>query len=269
VDHAPDARVAWPDSLELGPFQVLEAGLLPPAAQGELTRSTAVLVLTAFELGDLEIPSFEVEVVGPGEGITTLDTNPFGIRVESVGLDESGDIRELKGPLWIPVNAGRVALWGLALLAAGVLAWLLYRRLRRRQAPEDFRGSGPALPYRPPHEVALEALAELESSPLLERGEVKEYHIRVSDILRSYVEGRWQVPALEMTTRDITSGLTREGVAVSVVDEFRRFLDRCDMVKFAKHRPDDDSSLEVLSVGRRLVEETASAGPAAFTEEDL
>jgi hypothetical protein len=260
VDHDPDAQVAWPDSLDLGPFELLDAQLLPPTPLGEHTRSGAILALAAFELGELEIPSFPVEIVGPGGESTTLNTNRFVILVESVGLDEGGDIRGLRGPLWIPVSAGRIALWGLALVLAGILVRALYKWWRRRTVgPEE---AVPALPLRPAHETALEALAALERSPLLERGEVKEFHIQLSEILRRYVEGRWRVPALEMTTADITSGLTRSGAKSSVVEGFRLFLGQCDMVKFAKDRPDAGASREVLTMGRELVEETIPAPSA-------
>jgi len=254
VDHPADAQVVWPDSLELGPFEILGAQVLPPTAQGDNVRSSLALLLAAYELGDLEIPSFEVEVVGPGDESTLLHTDRFGIRVESVGLDETGDIRDLKGPLGIPLSATTVGLWALALLVAAGLAWAIYRFTRRRgEGPE---GAVPALPSRPPHEVALESLERLEASPLLDRGEVKEYHIQVSDILRTYVEGRFRVPALEMTTEDITAGLRKAGVDSGVRDRFGSFLYPCDMVKFAKSRPDAAASQAVLAQGRELVEET-------------
>ena len=254
VDHARGTTVAWPDSLALGPFEVLVARASGPNPADDLFRSSLTLTLAAYELGDLEIPSFRVAVVGAPGDSTVLSTDRFGIRVESVGLDEGGDIRGLKGPLGIPLSPSRIALWALALLLAGALSLAAYRRLRRRD-------TGPleaarAAPRRPPHEVALEALARLEASPLLERGEVKEYHIQASDILRTYAEGRFGVTALEMTTRDILAGMERVGAEPSVREGFRGFLDRCDLVKFAKHRPDDGASREVLSLGRRLVEET-------------
>ncbi len=112
---------------------------------------------------------------------------------------------------------------------------------------------------RPPHEVALEALERLERSPLLERGEVKEFHIQASDILRTYVEGRFRVAALEMTTVDILRSLERIGAEPPLVEGFRNFLDPCDLVKFAKTRPSTENSLSTLRAGRRLVEETTPA----------
>ncbi len=108
VDHAAGDRVIWPDSLDLAPFEITGARALPPAAQGERARSAAVFSLVAFELGELEIPSFDVEVVDETGESSTLSTNPFGIRVVSVGLEEGGDIREIKGPLGIPVSVARI-----------------------------------------------------------------------------------------------------------------------------------------------------------------
>jgi hypothetical protein len=253
VDHPAGSRVAWPDSLDLTSFEVLDARVEAPAGEVDGISSSLVLTLTAFEVGELEIPGIPVEVVGPEEERTTLRTSRFGIRVRSVGLDEGGDIREIKGPLSIPRNLLGMLLWGLGVLAAVALGWLLFRRLGRGGEPE---GVGPALPPRPPHEVALEAPAQLEASPLLERGEVKEYHIRASEILRVYVERRFRLPALEMTTLDLTREMERAGVDLPLLEEFRRYLHRCDMVKFAKDRPGVEASGALLALGRRLVEAT-------------
>jgi hypothetical protein len=254
VDHPPGSVVAWPDSLNLEPFEILDARPLPTVSRGDLDRSAVALTLTAFELGELEIPSFQVQVVATDGKSTDLETNRFGIQVQSVGLDEGGDIRDIRGPLWIPVSVLRVSLLALALVLAAVLAWFLYRRFRPRRA--DPGKAEPSLPTRPPHELALEALARLEASTLLERGEVKEYHIQVSEILRSYVEGRFRVPALEMTTVDITKGLEERGLESAILSRFGDFLGQCDLVKFAKYRPGNENSRTVLSLGRRLVEET-------------
>jgi hypothetical protein len=263
VDHPAGSRVDWPDSLDLTPFEVLDARAEAPAEAADGAPSSLVLTLTAFEVGELEIPGIPVEVVGPGEERTTLRTSRFHIRVRSVGLDEGGDIREIKGPLSIPRNLLGILLWGLGLLAAVSLGWFLFRRIARGGGPED---AVPALPSRPPHEVALEALARLEASPLLERGEVKEYHIRASEILRVYVEGRFRVPALEMTTLDLTRGMARVGVDPPLLEEFRQYLHRCDMVKFAKDRPGMEASGALLALGRRLVEATVPVVEAPAEE---
>ena len=257
VEHAVGARVVWPDSLDLTPFEVLAAEAIPPATEGERVRSSAILTMAAFELGELVIPSFDVQVLGPGDAVETLSTNRFGIEVVSIGVDETGDIRDIRGPLWIPVGVVTVSLWILLLLVVLGAAYGLYRRSRRRGA--DVEESGP--PPRPAHEVALEAIARVEASPMLERGQVKEYHIEVSEILRTFIEARFHVRSLEMTTREVVDGLRGVGAQGQFIDGLRRFLDQCDMVKFAKVRPVLEASQEVLELGRELV--TGSVREAA------
>lgn len=250
VEHAPDARVVWPDSINLAPFEVLGVEAVPPTATGTPVRSDLVLTLAAFELGELEIPSFTVTVEGPGDVSQTLSTDRFGVEVVSVGQDESGDIRDIRGPLRIPVGLLTISLWLLAFLALALLGWWLSRRWQNRPgAPEP----APATPLRSADAVALEALARIEASDLLTRGEVKEYHIQVSDVLRHYVEARFDVPALEMTTREVMEGLRRANVDPAFCEALRRFLDPCDLVKFAKARPDAEESRELLELGRELV----------------
>ena len=107
---------------------------------------------------------------------------------------------------------------------------------------------------------------------LLERGEIKTYHIRLSDILREYVEGRFGVDAMEMTTGEVLDGLQRTDADRRAVGDVRRVLDRCDLVKFAKLRPAIPECRELFPLARRVVDvttpvEPAPAGPAAVPAE--
>jgi len=265
VDHDASAQARLPDSLALGSFEVLAARALPLATTDNRTTSAWTLTLAAFELGELEIPSFPVEVVAADGSLESLETDPYDVRVVSVGVDESGEIRDIRGPLGIPISSLVILLWVLVPLLLAALLWVVVRRLRPGGADVSRAALGP-LP-RPPSEVALEALAALEASPLLERGQVKEYHIAASDILRTYVEARFRIEALEMTTREVLEDLSAVGADASFRVGLRNFLEACDLVKFAKARPDADRSRAVLDLGRRIIVEsqpvaTATAGAA-------
>ncbi|MXX72534.1 MAG: hypothetical protein F4Y73_11810 [Gemmatimonadetes bacterium] len=259
VEHPADWSVEWADSLDVAPFEVLSYGVAPPSAApgGDGAVSAAALVLTSFELGELEIPVIDIPVVGPDGTVRTLFTDPYRIGVVSVGLDESGDLREIRGPLSIARNWWLLIPWLLLAAAVAAGAFLLHRRRRARPVAEVAR---PKVPPRPHHLVALEALDELERSSLLERGEVKTWHVRVSEIVRTYVEGQLEVPALEMTTREVVAGLRNAALGSRITDTFHTFLARCDLVKFAKLRPGADASQEVLGVARTLVELTSGPG---------
>jgi hypothetical protein len=257
VEHAADETVVWPDSLDLAPFEVLGARLEPVRAEGGRAVSGAVFALTAFELGELEVPSFGVTVLRPDGSREEVETDRFGIEVVSVGTEESGDIHEIRGPLSIPVSGVRIALWGLLFMLLGAALLVAWRKWRERHLPLERPAPGP--PPRPAHEVALEALDRLDASSMLELGQVKEYHIEASDIVRRYVEQRYRVPALEMTTWEVLEGLERAGVGGEHGAALGRFLDPCDMVKFAKVRPTADASRAVLALGRVFVEASVPA----------
>lgn len=252
VEHASDATVQWPDSLDLAPFEVLGAVVNPTTLADGRATTTAVLTLTAFELGELEIPSFTVGVTSPG-GVTELVTDPFGIAVVSVGLDEGQDIRDIRGPLSIPRSMLVIGLWLLALALAAGGGWWLARRARQRPTDEGPVTQGPP---RPAHEVAYEELEWLESSGLLGQGRIKEYYIEVSDIIRRYLEGRYSIRAPEMTSREVLEQLEDTDVAWDVHDRFTAFLEHCDLVKFAKHRPSPTACALIVSDARALVDAT-------------
>ena len=252
VEHDPAAVVVWPDSLGLGSVEVLDAELLPPADEGGRTVTSARYVLAAFELGDLEIPSVDVLVEMPDGSSTLLSTDPYVITVQSVGLDEGGDIRDIRGPLGIPLSVIYVLPWVLFLVLLGGLAYWLWTR---RKPVEASPRRSVVIPLFP-HEDAYEALDRLEASGLVERGEIKEYHILASEIIRTYVEGRFGVYALELTTGEVVEALRSEGLADDAVRAFAGFADRCDLVKFAKLRPGPEACRGLLEAARTFVDQT-------------
>ena len=258
VSHSAESRVVWPDPFELDPFELADTRRLEPVREGNRVRSSTELTLTAFELGELTVPRLEVEVVDAAGDSVRLATEATVIRVESIGRDEGGDIRDIKGPLAIPFSVLRLLPWLAGLAGLAILGVAVYRRYQRRQRPDV---QVPVAPPRPAHEVAYESLDALEASGLLELGEVKTYHIRVSDIMRVYTEDRFGVDAMEMTTREVLDGLKGARVAGGVVGDFRHLLDRCDLVKFAKFRPEAPACRDLVPLSRRLVDVTTPADP--------
>lgn len=253
VEHDPGASVVWPEPDALGPFEVLERRIEDALAEDGRGVSSAEFSLTAFELGELELPAVEIEVLGGDGSTATLGTDPMAVTVTSVGRDEGGDIRAIKGPLDIPRNLLLLLPWLAGfLLLAGLAAWL-WRRYRARSTDGPVV---PAVPPRPAHEIAYEAFRALEAERLPESGEIKTFHIRASDIVRAYVEGRFGVQALEMTTGEVLDGLRGHEVEAEVGADLRRLLERCDLVKFARDRPSLERCREVIPLGRSLVDRT-------------
>lgn len=252
IEHPPDVKVEWPAGDDkLGSFEVIEFRVNQPRIEDGRGFSSVDYVLTAFEVGELEIPSLELNV---GREAGRLTTAAIPIVVSSVLDAEAGDIQEIKPPEEIPRNWWLLAPWLLAAAALAGLGYWAYRRYRRRAGAEP--AGPPAEPPVPAHERAYQALQALEASSLLAEGEIKRYFTEASEIVRVYIEGRFGLVALELTSGEISSGLEARGVEREDLNLFEDLFRRADLVKFAKHRPGADACREMIPLARTIVDRT-------------
>ena len=120
-------------------------------------------------------------------------------------------------PTWV-IFAGSFV----ALAVLGLIGWWIARYLRRPK------------PEQTPQARALEQLQRA-------RGEINaltpyQFSIRVSDILRRYVTEQYQLPLTRQTSVEFLESLARTS---SFSEEDRAllgdFLNRCDLIKFARY----------------------------------
>ncbi len=155
-------------------------------------------------------------------------------------------LRDIKPPVVIP----SVWLWVTWIVAALVLAAVLYwvwRYWRKKQAEV------PPVPVIPPHVRAKQKLQEA----LALIGQPREFCILVSDTLRWYLEERFDFHAPERTTEEFLYEL--QGTNRLTPDQkagLGEFLQRCDLVKFAKYEPGEPELRDLHGAALRLVEET-------------
>lgn len=158
----------------------------------------------------------------------------------------ANDIRDIKPPVEIP-SGWEWLWWTLAglVLAAALLAFWKWWQKRRAQVPI-------VLPV-PAHIRAKQKLQEalaLITQP-------KPFVIAVSDAARGYLEERFDFRAPERTTEEFlyelqeTDRLTRDQK-----ESLGDFLQRCDLVKFAKYEPVEPELCDLHASALRLVEET-------------
>jgi len=156
------------------------------------------------------------------------------------------DIRDIKPPVPIP-NIWEWVWWGLAVLAIIALVifiWCWWQK-RRSQIPVE--------PLVPAHNLAKQKLEEalaLISQP-------KPFCILVSDTIRSYLEEQFDFHAPERTTEEFLHELqATDLLSPEQKESLGRFLESCDLVKFAKYEPDEPELRELHGSAVRLVEET-------------
>jgi hypothetical protein len=164
-------------------------------------------------------------------------------------------LRDIRGPVVIP-NAWIWIGWALALLAVAALSYWAWRRWRKRLLEP------PPIPVIPPHVRAKQKLGEA----LALIGQPREFCITVSDIVRGYLEGRFEFRAPERTTEEFLVEL--QGTRLLTPDQKQslgEFLQRCDLVKFACYEPGRPELLDLHAAAVRLVEETEPLPPTPET----
>lgn len=114
----------------------------------------------------------------------------------------------------------------------------------------------PPPPPRPPELVAAEALARLRGRLPRSHDEVPAFVVEVSAVLRAYIEGRFALRAPEETTEEFLPLAAAHSALAGQRDVLARFLTGCDLVKFARHRPEPSSMGGLLATAEGFVEAT-------------
>lgn len=213
--------------------------------------------LQAFDSGYFQLPEFIY--VSQAD---TARSNRLALKVMPVPVGENDPISDYKGveepenksifdnvPDWV-INYWWIVLILVAAIVAAVWAWKRYRR------------EGSLLPKKPeptPYESAMAALRNLKSRKLWENGMEKEYFTRLTEILRVYLDRRFGINAMEMTSREIMQTLTDNPEIKDKRDYIRQILSIADFVKFAKVRPLPDDNIAAFDNALKFVEETKPA----------
>lgn len=135
-----------------------------------------------------------------------------------------------------------------ALIAAAVYIYIMYRRtgaiIPRKAKPID------------PYAEAMAALGRLRSKRLAESGKEKEYYTDLVDILRVYLQQRFNINAMEMSSTQILDSLRRNPDTRDNQPRIKQILELADFVKFAKVRPMPDDNIKSFNTVEQFVEST-------------
>jgi len=215
---------------KIGEFTVVRS----ETAEPQLVGDDRLLTARTWQLdpplaGEYEIPALEVKL---GDG-RTIETQSIPITVVSVIPDSESqpELSDIAPPVAMPgLSPWLYFLMGVGAAALAFVGYWLWR-LRKKRAEREAAKE-------PPHQVAMRELQKLLEENLVEKGEAKLFYLRMSNILRRYIEGRFGLRAPEQTTEEFLDHLRRESVFADLQKELlEEFLRHCDLVKFAKHQP--------------------------------
>ncbi|MBW1911693.1 MAG: hypothetical protein JRI43_00720 [Deltaproteobacteria bacterium] len=239
--HLPEGATL-PSPPEIGGFEDLKS-MDMETGQGLIRIRLLVERLGTWKTGVISVTYKDKD--GNAQEITA---DPVSLTVISNLGDRPEDARlkPIQGilptsPLWLkylPWSGGL-----LVLLAAGLLLFYWFRR--RRGGKRSF------ISMDPPHVLARKEIEELEGQGLFEKGDIKAFYFRFSEILRRYLESLRGFPAAEFTTEEITLRIDREQDR-----EVLPLLRQADLVKFADSIPSTARKEEEVEKAFSYIRET-------------
>lgn len=174
-----------------------------------------------------------------GDTAHPYSTNALLLEVHNVPVDTAeASIRDIKPALEEPFDWHEYLpyiYWSIAaLVLVALIVFLVYKYGRKKEVVIK-----EVKPQEPPHVTALASLENIRQKKLWQEGRYKEYHTLISDTLRQYIEGRYGVQAMELTSDEILKVMNSQVIDGISKEKLRQVLTLADYVKFAKVTPID------------------------------
>lgn len=198
------------------------------------------------------ITSFE-----PGEHYIKLGTDDsLLVVITDVEIDSAtAELRDIAPIERVPYTFWEIFRWVLLALGVGALAFgIWWLQTHRKEVHEALTKSEP-VDTRTPEERALQTLEKLRQERLWQSGRVKEYHTRLTDAVRQFIEESIGIRATEMTSDECVNALMCKSVSADATTLLRSIFGIADMVKFAKSEPSAHEHERAMDEAVRFVQE--------------
>ena len=268
VQHPNNTVVAFPNLPDsINGIQIVKREQPKRSHSGDTISESVTFVITAFDSGMHIVPSIPVQYMVNGDTSRKyVQTSPQVFVVGTIAIDTSKEIKDIKPPLTVGISFAEILPYLIALAILAGIVWLISYIRKKHRRGESLIPEAPKLPA---NVVALEALRILEAERVWQRGLVKDYYSQLTDILRMYIERRFTVAAMEMTSDEILSSPAVASLPKEIKNSLREVLLRADLVKFAKSQPLPQEHESSLITSRSFVETTwkPAEEPAEITPE--
>ncbi len=209
----------------------------------ELEKQIRSYTITSFDSGSYRIAPqwFKINVNGT---VDSVPTNGVSLHVYSMEIDTTRGLTDIKMPYGAPLTLKEVTPYILGILLIGAIIFLVLYSIKRKKKNKPFFAL-PVKPKLPPHIIALRELDRIKSEKIWQKEKIKQYYSEVTDVLRNYIEERFEIPAMEQTTDEILNSFrhNKDLIGEKNYQNLSQILSVADLVKFAKYKtlPDDDN----------------------------
>ncbi len=256
----PKIKLNWANipSDSIGKIEIISVSKIDTVKDSLFTYYNQELVVTSFDSGSYQIPEFNFLYEKSGFDLPyPVSTNPLWLNFATVAVDTTAEIKDIKGPIDAPWTFDEVLPYILIILGLIVLIYIgirLYQKYKTRVVVVEKQRVKPS---EPAHIIALRELRRVESQRIWTQGKFKEYHSEISEIVRTYIEHRFDIIALEMTTQEIVEKFNQIDISDTARLNLKKMLELSDLAKFAKYEPIATENEQCVLFAIEFVNQTA------------
>ena len=216
--------------------------------QGKLDTNENLIsqnfIITAWDSGSYYIPPISFSETSRTEGLL--------LNVQSVILEDGAELKDIKQPMEAPIDWSDIWPWILGIILFTLIFFLLKKYVFNKKEVIKIKKLKVIIPA---DITALQQLTKLDEAQVWQAGNVKEYHSEISEIIRRYTENRFNFIALELATEEIISEL-KSKVNNEQLASITILLQRADLAKFAKSKPEENENKESMQLAKYFVAQT-------------
>lgn len=194
------------------------------------------------------IPIVFAKTDSPDDSRDIIQSEPIEVDVQSDLGDTAPDLANVD-PMLDPLGTSsiRTTTWVIGLFVVAIaLALVLFLRSRKKKPLEQ-----PALA---PDVIASLELDRLIQEDLPRQGRVKEFYLRLTGIVREYIEGTTGLRAPEQTTEEFLREVRHsDRFDGSHAVRLQDFLEAADMVKYAAQQPNEENISQSVSRAKEFI----------------
>ena len=252
IDHPKNVDVTFPqvpDTINSLIEVLSRSGIDTFEADNEkFMKQIQAYTITCFDSGAYRIPPywFKIDIDG---NIDSVPSNGVTLQVFSMEIDTTKGPTDIKMPYDAPLTLKEVTPYILGVILIGAIIFFLLYSIKRKKKNQPIFAR-PKKPKEPAHIIALRELDRIKTEKVWQKGKTKQYYSELTDTLRTYIEDRFAIRAMEQVTDEILDSFRAQKSLLNDKNfaNLSQILQLADLVKFAKYQPlPDDDNLALVN----------------------
>ena len=216
--------------------------------KSEYIKQIRAYTITCFDSGSYRIPPYWFGINADGN-IDSVPSNGVTLNVYSMQIDTTRGPTDIKMPYGAPLTLKEVTPYILGVILIGAIIFFLLYSIKRKKKNQPIFVR-PQKPKEPAHIVALRELDRIKDEKVWQKGKTKLYYSELTDTLRTYIEDRFEIRAMEQVTDEILDSFRQQKGLLNDKNlaNLSQILQLADLAKFAKYEPlPDDDNLSLVN----------------------